>query len=527
MVSLLLIVGVIISLMTTILSQGQDNPLEVDINEFIYSTFLGGSNRDLIRDGIIDSDGNIIVTGQTLSPDFPTVNPFQSNYSGGSYDQHEISGDGIVSKFDPLGQILWSTYIGGTNQDSGQSVRVDASNNIFIVGLTNSRDFPVTSNAAEPNFLGGTYDLFIAKFSPSGELLYSSYFGTAGDEYNEEFDLDSSGNLVIVGVTSSANLPVTSDAYQSSRCGASDGFIIHLANDCSTIQYCSYFGGRGWDMVGSIDINNNDDIYVSGVTTSSSEFPLTENAFQTNLDTIHRDFFFAKFDSSNNLVYSTFFGGSHMDDCFGLSIDSQGQMFISGRTWSDDFPIKKAFQETKSQGDNPDGYIAKFSADGKQSWTSYFGGSGWDTVHFVKSDSNDNILATGIGGSDGFPQLHALQEHSGSSDVVLMLLSSTGKPIFSSYLGGSNVECPYSLSLSNNLTLIVGMTDSSDFLVSPEAFQTNLSNDTDGFIFRFDYVNYLAAKGVTTKSASTSGFNILLGCFGVATALFIRKKHRN
>ena len=511
--------------MTTTLSQGQDNQLNGDIDEFFYSTYLGGSDKDMIRDGVIDSDGNIIVTGQTLSPDFPTINPVQSNYSGGSYDQHEICGDGIVSKFDPQGQILWSTYIGGTNQDSGQSVRVDDSNNIFIVGLTNSQDFPVTSDAAEPDFLGGTYDMFIAKFSPSGELLYSSYFGTAGNENNEEFEMDSSGNLVIVGVTSSSNLPVTSDAYQSILRGASDGFIIRLADDCSTVQYCTYFGGNGQDMVGSIDINDDDEIFVTGITTSSSRFPLTDNAFQTDLDVMYRDFFFAKFDSSDNLVYSTFLGGSHMDDSFGNSIDSKGNMFISGRTWSDDFPVKKAFQESKSQPeDNPDGYIAKFNADGTQSWTSYFGGSGWDTVHFVRADSNNNIFAAGIGGSDGFPIQHPLQEHAGVSDVVVMLLRSDGKPVFSSYLGGSNVECPFSLSLCDNHSLIVGMTDSSDFLVSDNSFQSNLSNDSDGFIFRFDYVNYLAAKGIKIKSTSAPGFNLFLGCLGILTVLSLRKK---
>ncbi len=513
--------------MTTTLSLGQDNPPEVDINEFIYSTYLGGSDKDLIRDGVIDSDGNIIVTGQTLSSDFPTVNPVQNNYSGGSYDQHLICGDGIVSKFDPQGQILWSTYLGGTNQDSGQSVRVDASNNIFIVGLTNSSDFPVTNDAAEPDFLGGTHDMFIAKFSPVGELLYSSYFGTAGDENNEEFDMDSSGNLVIVGSTTSSNLPVTTDAYQSILRGVADGFIIRLANDCTTVQYCTYFGGNGWDMVGSIDINDDDEIFVTGVTSSSSRFPLTDNAFQTDLDGIYRDFFFAKFDSSDNLVYSTFFGGSHMDDSFGNSLDSQGNMFISGRTWSDDFPVKKAFQKLKSQPeDDPDGYIAKFNADGTQSWTSYFGGSGWDTIHFVKADSNNNIIATGIGGSDGFPILHPFQEHAGASDVVVMLLRSDGEPIFNTYLGGSNVECPFSLSLYGNHSLIVGQTDSSDFLVSDDPFQPNLSNDTDGFIFRFDYVNYLAAKGINTKITSFSGFNLLLGCIGVGTALFLKRKQK-
>ncbi|MHA2054703.1 MAG: SBBP repeat-containing protein [Candidatus Hodarchaeales archaeon] len=130
--------------LTTVNLQGRISQINVD--DFIYSTYLGGSNKDIIRDGIIDSQGNIIVTGQTLSEDFPVLNPIQDTFAGGDDDFHTIGGDAIISKFNSEGQLIWSTYYGGSNRDSGQKILVDESNNLSIVGVTNSDDFPVTND---------------------------------------------------------------------------------------------------------------------------------------------------------------------------------------------------------------------------------------------------------------------------------------------------------------------------------------------------------------------------------------------
>ncbi|MHA2167827.1 MAG: SBBP repeat-containing protein, partial [Candidatus Hodarchaeales archaeon] len=324
--SFFLVLCLLTTVFTVLSTTGQS--VLPETSEFIHSTYLGGSEKDLIRDGEIDSDGNIIVTGQTLSPDFPVLNAIQDTFAGGDDDFHTIGGDAIISKFDSDGQLIWSTYFGGTDRDSGQSISLDSLNNIYIVGVTNSADFPVTNDSSESSYIGGEYDLFITKIAPNGTLLYSSYFGTNGNDYSEDSEMDNSGNLVIIGSTSGSNLPVTSDAYQSSKRGSTDGFIARIADDCSSILYCTYFGGSIGSALGAIDIDDEDNILVSGVN-MRGDFPVTEDAYKSSVDGEYRDFIIAKFDSSNDLIYCTYFGGSHMDDSFGVSLDNSGNIYFS------------------------------------------------------------------------------------------------------------------------------------------------------------------------------------------------------
>jgi hypothetical protein len=516
---LFLVLAIITSIFTILPTTGQST--QTNDSEFIHSTYFGGSNKDLIRDGEIDSDGNIIITGQTLSPDFPVLNAFQDYFAGGDDDFHTIGGDAIIAKFDSNGELLWSTYFGGTDRDSGQSIEIDSMNNIYIVGVTNSSNLPVTNDSAESEFLGGDYDLFITKFAPNGSLIYSSYFGTEGNDYSEDSEMDNSGNLVIVGSTSGITLPVTNDAYQSSIRGNTDGFIARLANDCSSILYCTYFGGSIGSVIGSIDIDKNNNIVVAGVNVGGS-FPLTENAYKSNYDNVYRDFYIAKFNSTNDLVYSTFFGGSHMDDSFGVSVDNSGNMYFSGRTWSDDYPLTNAFQETLSN-DSPDACISAIDKDGQLQFSSYAGGSGWDTLHFVEVDSYDNVITTGIGGPDGFPISNAIQEENkGSVDVVLMILSPDGNPFFCSYFGGSEEDSPWDLYASDNKTLIVGATKSIDFPVSSDAYQQEVGGEEDGFFLLFDYIDYLVENKIETRTTKTTGFSFML--VGLAFFWLISRK---
>jgi hypothetical protein len=511
--------------MFTILSTA-GHSTQSEPSEFIHSTYLGGSNKDLIRDGELDSEGNIIVTGQTLSPDFPVLNAFQDFFAGGDDDSHTIGGDAFISKFNGEGQLLWSTYLGGSNRDSGQSIGLDSLNNIYIVGVTNSIDFPITYDSRYPFFLGGDYDLFITKIAPNGTILYSSYFGTSGYDYSEDSEMDASGNLVIVGTTLGYDLPITSDAYQSNRRGNSDGFITRIANDCYSILYSTYFGGSVGNAIGSIDIDSQDNIIIDGIN-MRGEFPLTEDAYQSTYDPTYRDFFIAKFNSSNDLVYSTFFGGSHMDDSFGVALDNSGNMYFSGRTWSPDFPLKNAFQK-KITNDTPDGYIAALNKEnGQLKFSSYVGGSGWDTIHFIEVDPYDNILTAGIGGPDGFPIRNAIQEENkGSVDLVLMMVSPTCQPFFCSYFGGSAEDSPENIFVANNNSLIVGHTKSSDFPVQNNSFQQEIGGKEDGFFLLFDYIRYLESNEINTRPAKTPGFTLVVLGLGIILSV-LKKKQKN
>ena len=196
-----------------------------------------------------------------------------------------------------------------------------------------------------------------------------------------------------------------------------------------------------------------------------------------------------------------------MDDTFGVSLDNFGNMYFSGRTWSDDYPTKYAFQK-KATNDTPEATIAAINENGQLQFSSYAGGSGWDTLHFVEVDSYNNVLTVGIGGPDGFPIRNEIQtDNQGSVDLVIMMLSPTGQPFFCSYFGGLAEENPRTLYVSENTTLIVGETESYDFPVSSDSYQQENSGEADGFIFRFDYISYLEANEINNRPPYTSEFS--------------------
>ena len=214
-----------------------------------------------------------------------------------------------------------------------------------------------------------------------------------------------------------------------------------------------------------------------------------------------------------------------MDDTFGVSLDNSGNMYFSGRTWSDDYPTKNAFQK-KATNDTPEGTIASIDENGQLIFSSYAGGSGWDTLHFVEVDSLDNVLTTGIGGPDGFPICNEIQtSNQGSVDLVIMILSPTGQPFFCSYFGGLAEDSPRSLFVSENKALIVGGTRSSNFPVSNSSYQQEIGGEEDGFFLRFDYINYLEEYEIDTRPSNVSGFTFIT--FGIGFLVLFMSRNKN
>lgn len=497
----------IVSCMST-LDPLRERHMQIEIEEFVYSTYLGGDDppslaEDHIRDVITDSQGNIIVTGNTLSTNFPVQDAFQDTFAGGGNDDHGVGGDAFLTKFDNDGQLLWSTFLGGSSMDGGLFVEATESDDIIVVGITQSTDFPISDDAYQQDY-SGYYDIFITKFSTNGSLLYSSYLGTTGDDRVSDCELDSSNNLVISGGTNSGNFPVTSNADQPILAGGSDGFLMRLSANFTTLLYSTFLGGSSFDGIDKIALDIQGNIIVTGPT-GSYDFPVTEYAYQDSISSsVHRDFFIAKYNSSGQLIYATYFGGSHMDDCFGVAVDSVGNIIVTGRTWSSDFPTMNAWQENYSNIE-VDGFVTKLTADGQELiFSSYFGGSAWDTVHHVNVDSDNNIVVSGIAGPDGFPIIDAFQnEHGESCDVIIMMISPAGQPLFGSYLGGSGSDHPWHQYLTDDYLYVIGFTDSMDFLTTDNAYQQTLRGSQDGFLFRFDIDGYLSALPPQTSQPSS------------------------
>ncbi len=230
----------------------------------IYSTYIGGNSGDFSNGLAIDSSGNLYVFGDTASTNFPLMNPFQPIYGGGG-------ADGWITKLGPTGNLLYSTYLGGTGGDSVRGARVDASGNLYLAGNTSSPNFPIL-NAIQPSYGGGANDAFVTVLNPTGSaLLYSTYIGGNGEDDAYDLRLDALGNVYIAGQTYSTNFPVV-NPIQSSNAGGDDAFLTKINSTGSAILFSTYLGGAGTDYARQIAIDPASRVYIIGAT-ASSNFP--------------------------------------------------------------------------------------------------------------------------------------------------------------------------------------------------------------------------------------------------------------
>lgn len=339
-----------------------------------FGTYLGGSGADSVFGLAVDAAGNVYTAGFTNSLDFPTVNASQPAYAGGTADV-------VVSKLSPdLSQLLYSTYLGGSGDDRAMGLDVDQAGNAYITGFTSSPNFPAI-NAMQTAF-GGIRDVFAAKLDSGGALVYSTYIGRNGDDRGNALAVDASGNVAIVGLTNSTTFPMM-NAFQSTFGGSpADVFVLKLNAVGSALLYSSYLGGSAsaqpifGELVNGIRLDSAGNIYLTGFT-ESNNFP-TKSALQPNFGGGTRDVFLAKFDPSrsgaDSLVYSTYLGGSDRDEGNAVTVDSAGNAYVSGFTFSTNFPTMSADQPTLAGG--ADTFVSKVNANGRSfGYSTYLGGT--------------------------------------------------------------------------------------------------------------------------------------------------------
>jgi hypothetical protein len=298
-------------------------------NSLVYSTYLGGGDSDESAAITVDNSGNAYITGHTESSDFPTENPYQTNQG---------DADAFVTKLNSLGNdLVYSTYLGGSSTDRSYAISADSSGNAYIAGWTFSSDFPTQGEYQTDQ---GDADAFVTKLNSSGDnLIYSTYLGGSLNDYGYAISVDSSGNAYIVGNTQSADFP-TEGEYQTFQ-GVSDAFMTKLNSTGNGLVYSTYLGGSDQELGLGISIDGFGNAYITG-RTYSSDFP-TENPYQTDQD--DADAFVTKLNSlGNNLIYSTYLGGSHYEKGQAISLDSSGNAYITGNTQSADFPTENPYQ---------------------------------------------------------------------------------------------------------------------------------------------------------------------------------------
>ncbi len=316
---------------------------EFDILEF--STFLGGTGDEqgtlaslhYLGDIVVDSEGNIIVVGRTSSTDFPVLNAYQDTLAGNI--------DVTVSKFSPNGTLLFSTYLGGSAHDWANCVTLDSSDNIIIGGVTGSTDFPVKDPYQGTCMGGteSNADCFITKLAKNGQsLIFSTYFGHTGSDWCYSICVNSANQIAITGTTYSTNLPLL-NPYQAIHRGSLESFVTLFAADGQSLVFSTFLGSSGWDTGRGVVFDSNGDLLVTGQMASVDI--TTPGVFQQNFGGGSSDAFLAKFKNNGTLLYFSFLGGSEFDRANDIHIDSENYIVITGYTYSDNFPTENAYQD--------------------------------------------------------------------------------------------------------------------------------------------------------------------------------------
>ena len=324
-------------------------------NKLVYSTFLGGSASDSGNGIAIDASGNAYVTGSTSSLDFPTAKAFDASYNGGF-------SDAFVTKLSPDGsRLVYSTFLGGSDNDSGNGIAVGASGNAYVTGQTRSSDFPTTPGAFDTSF-NSLFDAFVTKLSPDGRVLeYSTFLGGEfGSDFGQAIYVDASGSAYVTGSTLSEDFPTTPGAFSTLLNGISDAFITKLSPDGRLLVYSTFLGGSNRDFGNGIAVDTSGRAYITGGT-DSSDFPTTPGAFET-LYSGNRDAFVTKLSSDgSSLIYSTFLGGSDIDSGSGIAIDASGNAYVTGDTASEDFPTTPGAFDISYNGGIRDAFVTKLA----------------------------------------------------------------------------------------------------------------------------------------------------------------------
>jgi len=319
----------------------------------VYSTYIGGSEYDQGRALAVDGAGNAYLTGITESANFPTKNPLQAAF-GGQQDTFALKVNAAGS------ELVYSTYIGGTGNEVGHAITVDAAGNVYITGLSNSPDFP-TARPFQSSFKGGAgNDVIVVKVNATGSaLVYSTYLGGAKNEESRAIAVDAAGNATITGYTQSSDFPTAKPLQANFAGGSNDIFVTQFNALGSALTFSTYLGGSGGDYGRGLALDGANNVYLTGYT-DSQDFPTLE-PFQDSYAGGTADSIAVKLNPAGSaLMFSSYLGGSAYERGRGLAVDSRGGIFISGRTESKDFPVTKSLTNKFGGGPN-DAFLVKLS----------------------------------------------------------------------------------------------------------------------------------------------------------------------
>jgi hypothetical protein len=395
----------------------------------IYTTYLGGKADDGAFSVAVNAAGNAFVTGFTDSKDFPTANALFPEI-GGTINRHTgfFAVDAFVTELNPSGSgLVYSTYLGGSDEDAGTSIAVDSAENTYVTGLTASENFPLFHPLQ--NHLAGTNNAFVTEIAPNGAaLVFSTYFGGTKADEGEGIAVDGDGYIYVTGYTDSDNFPTNNAQFPVFNNGvklrppfskpSNDAFVSKFMPSGAGLVYSTYLGGTNNDMGLGIAVDSSGSAYVVG-SSESPDFPNTNTITGTNTAGLSShiagknmvndtDAFLTKFDLNGVLVYSALFGGKTNDLAYGVAVDASDDVFVVGATESTDFPtfepVTAGTLLSTNKSGNYDAFVTAFNADASALLYSVFiGGREKDFGYGIAVDSETNVYVVGQTSSTDFP----------------------------------------------------------------------------------------------------------------------------
>lgn len=487
---------------------------EIDSNQalvvdpgLLWSTYLGDVRDDNCNAVAVDSNGLVYIAGSTASDLFPTTN--------GAYDEsHNGFKDIWIAKMDPsksgADQMVWSTFLGGSDDDGCNNIALDSTGAVTVVGATDSSDIPVTTGAFDTSY-NGNKDSYAARIDSSGSvLLWATYIGGSAEDRSgglRTMHMTTDGIVTLTGRTESTDFPTTTGAFQATNAGDVDMFVACFdpaQSGNAQLLYATYFGGSDFDRGNGIAVDSTGCVAVGGWT-YSSDLETTPGAFDTSYNGGTGDAYFVLLDPSKSgtdqLLYSTFYGGTGDEWVNSLAMDAQGLVIITGGTESSNLPTTPGAFDEGFNGGVEDCYAAWFDPKGNGVadlvYATFVGDStGYDNGFDVVIDDAGVATIAGITNSVDFPTTPGAfnRTRNGGQDVFVIRLfpgmEGTRDLRYGTYLGGGLAELPWGLALDNiGQPVVGGYTKSSDFPTTEGAYDRTKSGLS---VYRDAYVSQLS-----------------------------------
>lgn len=437
----------------------------------------------------IDRDGDLIVSAgkNQLRLHRPRAYQLDGNRQREVTVNYRIDGKTVgfaLGQYDPRKTLVidplltYSTFLGNSGGEIAYDVAIDSSGDAYICGVTASTNFPVSAGSFQTGY-AGSGDVFVAKLNPSATgILFASFLGGTGNDIPARMQLDPSGDIFLVGSTTSSNFPTTpippgtaaedKQYFQPNYNGNQDAFLTEMKPDGSGLVYSRYIGGTGTDFGTALTLDSLGDVFVVGSTNSPDL--LTKNPIQPG-NVGQYDAFVAEVDPAGMMIYSTYLGGTLNDYGIGIALDSAGNIVLSGYTFSSNFPTQDALQSALAGGS--DLFITKFTPGSSALlFSTYLGGASIDRLAAMTTDASGNIYLTGDTQSLDYPVTASAFQPSltGTDNPFLTKVGSSGSAlVYSTYLGGGDTGMGTAVAVdSAGNAYVTGATGSTNFpLIDP------------------------------------------------------------